>query len=183
MRKLKDENLSSVPRATFINAMRMVPSSVTVVTTDGPAGRHGATVSAFSSVSADPPTILVCLRAESRIAQLVTENGQLCVNVLSNASQDIARRFAGQDDQMVSDRFSGIDWHGCSGTSPQIDGATIFSARVDQAVSTGSHRIFICRVVFAQISSAPPLAYLDGAYHSVIPQGALSATGTCLRAA
>jgi flavin reductase (DIM6/NTAB) family NADH-FMN oxidoreductase RutF len=49
--------------------MRRVASSVTVVTTDGAAGRFGTTVSAFSSVSADPPTVLVCLFAQSRIAK------------------------------------------------------------------------------------------------------------------
>ena len=60
-----------VSRERFVGAMREVAASVTVVTTDGPCGRHGATVSAFSSVSADPPTVLVCLHADSRIAKAV----------------------------------------------------------------------------------------------------------------
>lgn len=178
MKKSGDLNSLGVEKAEFICAMRMVASSVTVVTTDGPAGRHGATVSAFSSVSADPPTVLICLHADSRISQLVTENGTLCVNVLSSGSQAIARRFAGQDDHLVSDRFSGISWHGCPGTPPEIDGATIFSGHVDQAVTAGSHRIFICRVDLVRTSSTSPLAYFDGAYHSVIPQGVLNVTNT-----
>ena len=62
-----------------------------VVTTDGPGGRYGATVSAFSSVSADPPTILVCLKSESRIARAVAVNGTLCVNVLPQGGADIAK--------------------------------------------------------------------------------------------
>ena len=71
----------SVPRKSFISAMRRVASSVTVVTTDGPGGRHGATVSAFYSV-ADPPSALVCLKADSRIARSVSaRNGVFCVNV------------------------------------------------------------------------------------------------------
>ena len=49
--------------------MRQVAATVTVVTTDGPAGQAGATVSAFSSLSADPPSVLVCLKADTRIAQ------------------------------------------------------------------------------------------------------------------
>ena len=58
----------SVSRDLFIKGMRQVASSVAVVTTLGAHGRHGATVSAFSSVSADPPQLLVCLRSASRIA-------------------------------------------------------------------------------------------------------------------
>lgn len=174
MRKSEDANSFCVPKTNFVRAMRMVASSVTVVTTDGPAGRFGATVSAFSSVSADPPTILVCLRAESRIARAVTQNGKLCVNVLPDGSRDVANRFAGQDDHLVADRFSGINCYGRPGTPPEIDGATVFSGIVEQEITSGSHRIFICRVTSVRESMARPLAYLDGSYHNVIPQGAHS---------
>lgn len=178
MRESDDANAFCVPRASFIRAMRMVASSVTVVTTDGPAGRFGATVSAFSSVSADPPTILVCLRAESRIAKAVARNGGLCVNVLPDDRQDIADRFAGLDDHRLADRFFGIDCRGGPGSPPEIDGATVFSGHVEQAVMSGSHRIFICRIRDVRESAARPLAYLDGSYHNVIPRGACGA-GPC----
>ena len=62
---------SDQQRTAFIHAMRGVAASVTVVTTNGKAGRRGATVSAFCSVSADPPTILVCLNKSSGIADAV----------------------------------------------------------------------------------------------------------------
>lgn len=157
-------------RDAFVHAMRRVASSVSVVTTDGPAGCHGATVSAFSSVSADPPTILVCLRGGSRIAEAVAANGNLCVNVLPEASRDIANRFAGHDDHQVKDRFSGIDCYGLRGSAPEIDGATVFSAAVGQIVVAGSHQIFICAVKSVRGGAALPLTYLDGSYHSVVPQ-------------
>ncbi len=160
---------TDVPRDAFIRAMRMVASSVTVVTTDGPGGRHGATVSAFTSVSADPPTILVCLRADSRIARAVEENEQLCVNVLPAESCAIADRFAGRDDHWLDDRFSGIECFGRPGTAPQIDGATIFAGRVEQSVLSGSHRIFIVRLDTVREGMDQPLTYLDGAYHRVVP--------------
>jgi flavin reductase (DIM6/NTAB) family NADH-FMN oxidoreductase RutF len=163
-------NGTDVPRDAFIRAMRMVASSVTVVTTDGPAGRHGATVSAFTSVSADPPTILVCLRADSRIANAVQENGQLCVNVLPAESRAIADRFAGKDDTWLEDRFSGIDCYGRPGAAPQIDGATIFAGSVEQSVLSGSHRIFIIRIAVVREGTDQPLTYLDGAYHRVVPE-------------
>lgn len=159
-------------RDAFIRAMRLVASSVTVVTTDGPAGRHGATVSAFTSVSADPPTILVCLRADSRIAQAVEANGQLCVNVLPSDSQAVADRFAGKDDTWLADRFSGIECFGQPGAAPQIDGATVFSGTVQQSVLSGSHRIFIIGVATVREGMLQPLTYLDGAYHRVVRDAA-----------
>ena len=82
-------------RADFVAAMRGVANSVTIVTTDGPAGRCGATVSAFASVSADPPMVLVCLHAQSTIAALAQENGVFCVNVLPEGAGELAVRFAG----------------------------------------------------------------------------------------
>jgi flavin reductase (DIM6/NTAB) family NADH-FMN oxidoreductase RutF len=179
MRLRKAALAGPVDRAGFVSAMRLVASSVTVVTTDGPCGRHGATVSAFTSVSADPPTILVCLRDGSRIARAVAENGCLCVNVLPADSRAIADRFAGRDDQRLDDRFAGIDCLGRAGTAPQIEGATIFSGKVEQSLTSGSHRIFICRVTAVREGKAHPLTYLDGAYHHVIPQSPPCAQPTC----
>lgn len=166
------------PRETFIAAMRQVAASVTVVTTDGRAGRHGATVSAFSSVSADPPTVLVCLFAQSRIAKAVSDNGTFCVNVLSEHDAEIADRFAGQHDDRVTDRFAGIDCYGAPCIAPQIDGATAFRCDLQQTVRSGSHLIVLGHVRGVLTSDARPLTYRDGRYHRVMPQTqrALAAT-------
>lgn len=163
------ETSKLVPRDDFITAMRQVAASVSVVTTDGPAGRHGATISAFSSVSADPPTVLICLFAESRIARAVTENGGFCVNVLSEADAEIADRFAGRHDDRITDRFSGIDCYGARGEAPQIDGATSFRCDLQQTVRSGSHLIVLGHVRAVLAASARPLAYRDGCYHRVLP--------------
>ena len=158
-----------VARDAFVRSMRRVASSVAVVTTDGSAGCHGATVSAFSSVSADPPMILVCLLSGSRIAEAVAANGNLCINVLPQDRPDLANRFAGRDDHLVDDRFSGVDYYGVRGAAPQIDGATIFSGLVEQIIPAGSHSIVICQVQSVRDGCTAPLAYLDGTYHCVVP--------------
>lgn len=165
------ETKKTVERGTFVTAMRSVASAVSVVTTNGPAGRHGATVSAFCSVSADPPTVLVCLNAASRIARLVDENQVFSVNILPLDAPKIAERFAGAHDQEVTDRFDGIEIEG--GTAPAITGATVLECRLCQSVVAGSHRIFIGQVaaIYGRINR--PLTYLEGAYHQVRP---LSAT-------
>ena len=159
-----------VPRERFIAAMRHVASSVTVVTTDGPEGRFGATVSAFTSVSADPPTVLVCLSAESRIARAVSGNGSFCINVLPEDGVEVADRFAGRHDNWIEDRFSGIDCHGLVGEAPLIDRATGFHAQVQQTLRSGSHLIVIGHVRDVLGGAANPLAYRDGSYHRVVPQ-------------
>lgn len=164
------ESSELVARDHFITAMRQVAASVTVVTTDGTAGRHGATVSAFSSVSADPPTVLVCLFSESRIARAVAENGMFCVNVLSENDAQIADRFAGRHDQWVEDRISGIDCYGAPGVPPQINGATAFRCGLQQTVRSGSHLIVLGHVRDVLAGCTSPLTYRDGCYHRVRPQ-------------
>ena len=152
---------------TFISAMRRVAQSVTVVTTDGIAGRHGATVSAFCSVSADPPTALVCLNASSKICSMVQQNVAFKVNVLPERAQYIADRFAGVHDRSINDRFEGIDV-AASGI-PSIPGATVFDCSLVQSVISGSHRIMIGHVESVDCSDVHPLAYVDGQYHRLTP--------------
>jgi len=163
-------NAGLATREDFISAMRRVASSVTVVTTDGDAGRFGATVSAFSSVSADPPTVLVCLFAQSRIARAISENGRFCVNILPEESAWVADRFAGRDDTIITDRFNGIRlMAGCD--TPQIVGATVFDCLMDQSIVSGSHLIVTGSVRAVADAGAAPLAYRDGSYHRVVPHG------------
>ena len=152
------DRIETVAREDYIRAMRGVASSVTVVTTDGPAGRHGATVSAFSSVSADPPTMLVCLRGGSRIAEAVARNGAFCINVLPHFQGAIADRFAGRDDGCVSNRFDGIACDMASGPAPVLKGATGFSCHIEQVVPSGSHIIIIGNVVHIEAGASDPLA-------------------------
>lgn len=168
------------PRAAFIGAMRGVATSVTVVTTDGPGGRHGATVSSFSSVSADPPTILICLKSESRIARAVAANGVLSVNVLPQDGADIARRFAGFDDALVGDRFDGIDCCGMLGVPPAIDGATVFRCSLRQNIVAGSHLIVVAEVQEVSVGITAPLTYLAGAFHRVVPEAEFCAVAALI---
>ncbi len=159
-----------VPPERFINAMRGVAASVTVVTTDGPVGRYGATVSAFSSVSANPPAVLICLYSASRIASAVKENGRFCVNVLPEKAQEIADRFAGRHDGWIDDRFSGIDCFGACDNPPIIDGASSFSCSVQQTVKSGTHLIVIGHVQNILDGCASPLIWRDGSYHKAVRQ-------------
>lgn len=160
---------ATVRREQFIGAMRRVVSSVTVVTTDGSCGRHGATVSAFNSLSADPPSVLICLRAESRIARAVTENGRFCVNVLPEQDAEVAARFAGDRDVGNGSRFDGVALKDRGWACPALAAATAFCCEVINVARHGTHLIFVGHVVEVSQGENPPLIYLDGRYHRVHP--------------
>lgn len=154
-------------REDFLNGMRYVANSVTVVTTDGDAGISGATVSAFSSVSADPPMVLVCLNSESNTLEMIKENKDFCVNVLPEGAKHIADRFAGFDDTKLSNRFEGIDLTESKGPSPVISGATAFICKLEDMVSSGSHMICIGKVMETHAGNFTPLIYMDRKYKRI----------------
>ena len=156
-----------VNRVAFINAMRGVAASVCVVTTYGVNGCRGATVSAFCSVSADPPTILVSLNATSQIAKAVEAHGVFNVNILGTDQIQIANRFAGVDDASVTNRFDGINCNVAD--QPEISGAMILCCRTSSAVMASSHRIFIAEVITIKGNFMQPLIYFDGAFHGLVP--------------
>ena len=161
------------PRGEFIRAMRGVASSVSVVTTDGAAGRHGATVSAFCSVSADPPSVLICLRTQSRIARTVLANRAFCVNVLRASAKDVADRFAGCHDEGVRDRFAGLIVEAGTTALPVLSAAaSVFACALTEAIPSGSHLVLIGRVEEVWRHDEQPLTYIDGGYASLSHQHA-----------
>ncbi len=156
-------------RRAFISAMRKVASTVTVVTTDGPAGQAGATVSAFSSLSADPPSVLVCLKSDSRIAQAVKDNGVFCVNILSEHAHELANRFAGMLDDTNPNRFEGLELM-LTDEGPILPRATSFTCSLNRTVIHGSHAICIGDVTGISDAGEQPLTYMSGAFHVVRPK-------------
>jgi flavin reductase len=159
----------SAARDAFIAAMRQVAATVTVVTTDGPAGRMGATVSAFTSLSADPPSVLVCLKDDSRIARAVAENGVFCVNILPEDAVDMARAFAGAFDDVRADRFEGLEVTATE-AGPILPRATAFACTVQEMIRHSTHAICIGAVTGISNAGEAPLTYMRGAFHVVRPR-------------
>lgn len=162
-------------RRQFLEGMRGVATPVTVVTTDGPAGRHGATVSAFASLSADPPTVLVCLRSDSRIRATVLANRAFTVGVLAEDGAEIARRFSGECDATRHDRFAGLALRSFPGLAPGIPDASCFACTLVRAIDQHSHTIAIGKVLHVAPSGRLPLLYHGRSYGSFVrttdPQG------------
>jgi flavin reductase (DIM6/NTAB) family NADH-FMN oxidoreductase RutF len=156
--------IQSVSRDVFIMGMRQLINSVSVITTHGHTGRFGATVSAFSSVSADPPQLLACLRSSSRIANAVKAHGTFCLNVLSESQQKTAERFSGEHDQLFTDRFEGFRFYKEFEDWLVLMDTTAFACTISDQVIAGSHTIFIAQVKYVQTTFEDPLTYQKGRY-------------------
>ncbi len=160
----------------FTNAMRRAVSGVSIVTTNGEFGRYGLTVSSMTSVSAEPPTLLVCVHRNSIAHDAIARNHRFAVNVLSARQQPLAASFAGSDRHGPAYRFSRADWTDSrSGLPRVVDAAAYFECELDTAVAAGTHSIFIGRVTKSVGAEETPLAYANREYR--VPVG-LAAAGT-----
>jgi len=157
-----------VERAAFIDAMRNVASTVTVVTTDGPAGRAGLTLSAMCSLSADPPSVLVCIHRLSHVLQAIRVNKSFCVNLLGPEHLHIADVFAGRVAELRDDRFACATWTtGSSGAPVLAHGVAALDCELAEFKPFASHEIVIGRVLDVYNHQRAPLLYMDRSYHSI----------------
>lgn len=144
----------------FRTAMRLAATGVSVVTTDGPAGRLGVTVSAISSVSAEPPLVLACINRKSPAAAAIERNGVMAVSLLAEHQAWIAETFAGRLGVGAPYDFGCAEWCiGRTGSPLLPDAAAAFDCQVVALHEAGSHRIIIARVVEARSGDALPLVY------------------------
>ena len=162
--------LESVGAIDFTEAMASAVTGVSIVTTDGVAGRFGITVSSVSSVSADPPLVLVCINRRSPACGAVRENGVFCVNLLSTLQRDLANSFAGQRSRIEPFDFTGGPWSPGVGGAPRFrEAVATFDCVLEQAHEAGSHTLFIGRVVTVVGNAADPLLYTRRAFGHACP--------------
>lgn len=154
--------------ASFRNAMALLGGAVSVITTDGTAGRCGFTASAVCSVTDAPPTLLVCMNRASQSNATFKANGALCVNVLAGTHQALSGAFANKALGM-EERFAQAAWHTLATGAPAMGEALVnFDCRIEQVHEVGSHSIFYCAVqAIGQGGAREALVYFDRAYHRV----------------
>jgi flavin reductase len=162
---LAGSELELVDRSDFVDTMSRVANSVNVVTTSGSGGEVGVTVSAATSVTAEPPTLLVCIHEQSKAAAAILENGVFCLNVLESAQQHYAELFAGLTAGSTEDRFNRPDWTQLKTGAPALkNGLAVFDCRLDAVLKEGTHYIFVGQVVATNKGSGVPLIYSQRAY-------------------
>ncbi len=151
---------------TFRQSLRRWPSGVTVVTAKDGDELHGMTVSAFSSVSAEPPLVLVCANRSSRTHALMQKAGGFCVNILAAGQQDLSGRFSSSKTE--ASRFEGVDFRIGEGGTPVLAGTSAsLECRTVSAYDQGTHCIYVGEVIAAHLSDEAPLVYYAGAYRGL----------------
>ena len=138
---------------------RSFPTGVTVVSSAIDDVPFGIAVNAFSSVSIDPPVVLVCVSRKSSFIRVLEQTNRFAVNVLSEEQSDVAMRFGRPGD----DKFDGVDWTPAPAGSPWISGAIAkLEATHIQTIEMGTHLICLGEVAAVDMAEGYPLIYRDG---------------------
>jgi flavin reductase (DIM6/NTAB) family NADH-FMN oxidoreductase RutF len=156
----------TVTAEAFRDALAAWASGVTIVTSRHGEAIHGMTVSAFSSVSLDPPLVLVCADKGSDTHGVIRASGCFGVNVLTTGQEALSTKFAVKKDEHL--RFEGVA-HGAAETgAPLLDEALVaLDCRVEAAHDAGDHVIYVGRVVAVRGGEGEPLVYYRGRYRAL----------------
>jgi flavin reductase (DIM6/NTAB) family NADH-FMN oxidoreductase RutF len=151
-----------VEKAEFRRALGHFAAGVTVVTSkfnDGQLG--GITVTAFSSLSLDPPLVLVCIDKRARIHDRLEKGGNFAVNLLAEDQEIVSRRFAAGD----PDPFRETGYSPGVTGAPLLDGviATV-ECQIVELLGGGDHTIIVGQVEATQVHEGKPLVYFRGGY-------------------
>jgi flavin reductase (DIM6/NTAB) family NADH-FMN oxidoreductase RutF len=158
-----------VPSAEFRGAMRALAGGVSVITVGRGKDISGMTVTSVSSLSVEPPTLIVSVNRQSSSWPLLQRYGAFGVNILTADQLDIAERFAGKDGLKGAARFSGAQWVTRATGVPLLVGSlAAIDCDVEEVIERHSHAIVIGRVRDV-ITAAPrtALTYWDGQYVAI----------------
>jgi flavin reductase len=155
--------------AQFRGAVGAFATGVTVITTHGQADAYGMTANAFSSVSLDPPLVLVCVISGSTGAEVIEQNGVFAVNVLGAHQEAISRFFSSKDRPGGRHAFRDVPHFTAVTGSPILEAAAAYlDCWVADAHEAGDHLIFIGEVVALGVEKeTTPLIFHHGGYLTV----------------
>lgn len=155
--------MSEVDATHYRNTVGNFPSGVTVVTTHSNGVDLGLTVSAFASLSLEPPMVMVSIDKQSKSHQYLKQGAPIGISVLASGHTDIAVQFG----RHVPDRFAGIAIERGYNSVPLISGAVAwFSGEVVDRYTGGDHIIMTIRVIACDfLADARPLLYQRGQLH------------------
>ena len=155
----------------FRFAVGAFATGVTVVTTRGEEHAYGMTANAFTSVSLDPPLILVCVINPSEGAEHIGSNGVFAVNILSVEQEPLSRYFASRDRPKGRDAFAEVPHRFAASGAPILEGSAAFlDCRLHSTHEAGDHLIFIGEVLELEVNDGhEPLLFHGGGYRLLQP--------------
>lgn len=154
-----------IDKDAFRRVLSNFAAGVTVVTTlDRERRPHGLTATAFTSVSLEPPLVLVCIDKKAETYPHFAPAGVFAVNFLGADQRDVSQHFA----KHGGDKFSSLAWRrGVLGT-PILDGSVgHVECRITQGYDGGDHTIYVGEIEAADANDGAPLLYFRHAYHRV----------------
>lgn len=154
----------------FRMAMARFPGAVTIVTARVGGERRGITATAVCSVTAEPPSVLVCLNRRTGTCAAVAETGMFNVNLLAGDGGEVAMRFAGQGGVTGEDKFAAGAWGEDARGMPILrDSVVSLSCEVTERMEAGSHSVFIGRIVAIETGEGAALIYEQSRFHRLTP--------------
>ena len=155
----------AIDKEAFRSALGSFVSGVTVVTTRDDSRPHGLTVSAFSSLSLDPPLVLICIDKKTVSYDALTRSGAFAINILADDQENISRQFASR----VPDKFQDIAYYEGANKVPVLEGTVAsIECLIVQAYEGGDHTIFIGEVHSSVTRERRPLSYFRGGYRRLV---------------
>jgi flavin reductase (DIM6/NTAB) family NADH-FMN oxidoreductase RutF len=153
----------------FRNAMRRLAGGVSVITAGRGRDISGMTVTSVTSLSVEPPALIVGVNRSASSWPLIRRHGLFGVNVLNADQLDVAERFAGKDGLKGAARFAGAEWFTRASGVPLLAGAlAAIDCEVEEVVERHSHAIVIGRVLDLAVSlRSAALAYWQGQYLAI----------------
>lgn len=158
-----------VSQGDFRGAMRQLTGGVSVITAGRGNDISGMTVTSVSSLSVDPPALIVSVNRNASSWPLLKRYGFFGVSILTSDQIDIAERFAGKDGLKGAERFAGAEWITRASGVPLLSGAlAAIDCEIEEIVERHSHAILIGRVLDVQLSTrTAALAYWHGQYVAI----------------
>jgi len=151
----------------FRRACARFPTGVAIASVmDSQGIPHGLTVNSFTSVSLDPPLILICLGHEVTSIDVFREASHFAINVLAEDQREISTRFA----RKGHDRFDDLDWRRGESGAPLLAGVLAeIECALYRRVPAGDHDILIGEMLRGQIHTGDPLVYFGSRYRRLAP--------------
>lgn len=160
----------------FKLGMRRLVSGVTLVTTCHEGVRHGLVATAVTSVTGDPPTLLICVNKSASAHAPLAAARIFCVNVLADDHGDVARQFSSPLHR--DERFGIGDWVALATGAPALRGClAAFDCEAVELIPYNSHTIFLGKIRKIELwrGKIDPLLYVDGMYRKLAdPDGRVS---------
>lgn len=159
---MSEPNRLSIDPRELRRTLASFATGVTVVTTLDETGQpRGMTANSFTSVSLDPPLILVCVAKAAPISTAFEAAPAFAVNILSESQRALSQRFA----TPMADRFAGLGWRRGRADAPILDGSLAFlDCRMRERIEAGDHVILLGQVEDFGRTEQQPLIFCQGRY-------------------